>query len=219
MQFAMEALTRTFTAKTGITCALTVSASGKLTAQIREGAPYDVFMAADMKYPEEVYKAGLALKAPEAYARGRLVLWSAKAGVAPSLEGLTDEAIRHIALANPRTAPYGVAAEEALKRKGLYEALKHKLVYGESIAQTTQFISTEAAEAGFTAMSVVLSEQMQGQGKWVEIDPALYAPIDQGIVVIRREGVNRAAAEMFYAFMFSAEAKAILKQFGYEVNE
>lgn len=219
MQFAMEALTRAFTTETGIACNLTVSASGKLTAQIREGAPYDVFVAADMKYPDELFKAGLATRAPEAYARGRLVLWSAKPGLEPSLPGLADSAIRHIALANPRTAPYGLAAEEALKRQGLYEALAYKFVYGESIAQTTQFISTQAAEAGFTAMSVVLSEQMKGKGRWIEVDPALYAPIDQGIVVLRRAETDGAAAEKFYTFMFSAKAKAILKQFGYEINE
>ncbi|UII31479.1 molybdate ABC transporter substrate-binding protein [Fulvivirga ulvae] len=218
MQFAMKELTRAFTDETGVSCDLIISSSGKLTAQIIEGAPYDVFVAANMMYPNELYNQGLTLEKPRVYAYGKLVLWSMVAGVYPTLELLSDSTIQHIALANPKTAPYGVAAIEVLRGEGLYDRLRPKLVFGESIAQTNQFITTESAEAGFTSMSVVLSPQMAGKGKWIEINPSLYTPIEQGIVVIKNESGTEMAEE-FYAFIFSQRARQILTAYGYLVNE
>ena len=164
MQFAMRALTHAFEKQNGITCDLIISSSGKLTAQIKAGAPYDLFVSADMKYPEDLYKSGFALEEPKIYAYGKLVLWSMDQEVKPSLAVLKTQAIKHIACANPKTAPYGVAAVEALKHYGLYNQVKSKLVYGESIAQTKQFIISESAELSFTAKSVVLSPDLKGSG-------------------------------------------------------
>ncbi|MEO6187741.1 MAG: molybdate ABC transporter substrate-binding protein, partial [Ginsengibacter sp.] len=170
MQFAAKDLVNAFTSETGIKTKLIISSSGQLTAQIKAGAPFDVFISADMKYPMELFSSGHATKKPIVYAYGKLVLWSLVDSIAPSINTLTSARINHIAIANPKTAPYGMAAIEVLKRHALYEPLKNKLVYGESISQTNQFIISKSAGVGFTAKSVVLSPQMEGKGKWTEID-------------------------------------------------
>lgn len=218
MQFAMKDLASAFEGKTGIACELIIGSSGKLTAQIKQGAPFDVFVSANMMYPEEVQKSGLAAAPPRVYAYGKLVLWSMKEGLDPSIELLSDPSIHHIALANPKTAPYGAAALEALTKYKLLDQLKDKLVYGESIAQTSQYISAGAVEMGFTALSVVLSPEWKGKGKWMLIDAGLYAPIEQGVVVVRRENGREAAAMQFQEFLFSEEARKVLEGYGYAVS-
>ncbi len=218
MQFAMEALTNAFTEKTGIPCKTTISSSGKLTAQIKEGAPFDVFVSADMKYPQEIVNSGLAAVPPKVYAKGKLVLWSMNDYINPVPEMLIDNAVRHIAIANPKLAPYGMAAVSVLKKVDLLDKVEKKLVYGESIAQTNQFIITGAAEVGFTAMSVVVSPQMKGKGKWVEISRDYYLPIEQGVVLIKRENGLLEEAIKFYEFLSSPEAISIMGEFGYAEN-
>ena len=219
MQFAMEEIVMAFTEETGVPCDLIFGSSGKLTAQIVEGAPFDVLVSADMKYPESLQEKGLAESAPAVYAYGSLVLWTLEDSLELSLTALKSEEVRHIALANPKTAPYGVAAQDVLWHYGLYDAVKEKLVFGESIAQTNQFITSGAAEAGFTALSVVLSPQMQGKGQWITPDPAAYQPIAQGMVVVRREGRSTENGMAFRDFVFSDRAREILAKFGYFTNE
>ena len=147
------------------------------------------------------------------------MLWTINDSLDLSLTLLKGEKVRHIALANPKTAPYGAAAVAVLRHHGLYEAVKDKLVFGESIAQTNQFITSGAAEAGFTALSVVLSPQMQGRGRWITPDPASYQPISQGMVVIRRDGKSNKNGIAFRDFVLSDRAKEILTKFGYFTNE
>lgn len=219
MQLPMEAIAKRFTERQGVPCQLIIGSSGKLTAQIIEGAPYDVFVAANMKYPEAVYKAGKALDVPKVYAYGKLVLWSMSTDGPISLNSLEEPFIKHIAVANPKTAPYGVAALEVLHHYGLFEAVEDKLVYGESIAQTNQFITSKAAQIGFTAMSTVLSPQMKGKGSWMGIDAEQYTAISQGVVKLKREGTLEQEVQKFYDFLFSGEAREILKDFGYLMNE
>ncbi|WP_236974312.1 molybdate ABC transporter substrate-binding protein [Membranihabitans maritimus] len=219
MQFAMKALTEDFTNKTGIECDLIIGSSGKLTAQIKEGAPFDLFVSANMKYPQAIYEAGLANNFPEIYARGRLVLWTMSDKISPKIPSLSSRDIKHIALANPMTAPYGQAASEALQYYDLLDEISTKLVYGESISQTNQFITSGSAELGFTAMSVVLSPQMKNKGKWIEIPSKTYSPINQGVILIKRNSTNGENAKKFYNFIFSDSAKEILKGFGYNVDE
>ncbi len=216
MQFAMESLIQAFTSETGISCETAISSSGKLTAQIEEGAPFHVFISADMKYPTRLFENGFSTAEPKVYAYGKLVLWSRIDGLEPSIEVLSDERIRHIALANPKTAPYGAAALEVLTYYQLLDPLAQKLVYGESISQTNQFIISKAAEMGFTAKSVVRSPQMKGEGQWVDIDPSIYSPIAQGVVILKHSGENMPAARAFYDFLFSEKAQRILTDFGYE---
>jgi molybdate transport system substrate-binding protein len=218
MQFAMKELTRSFTDQTGIKCDLIISSSGQLTAQIKAGAPYDVFVSADMKYPDELFASGYATNKPAVYAYGKLVMWSMINGMKPSIDLLKNPEVNHIALANPKTAPYGTATIEVLKHYGIYENLKDKLVYGESISQTNQFIISKSAEIGFTAKSVVLSPEMKDKGSWIDIDEADYSPIAQGVVVLKHNNVEPANAEKFYNFLFSDKAKDIFTKFGYSVK-
>ncbi|GAA3520010.1 molybdate ABC transporter substrate-binding protein [Aquimarina addita] len=219
MQFAIEEITKAFTKKTGLSCTLVIGSSGKLTAQIKEGAPYDIFVAANMKYPNEIHKSGLAADIPKIYALGQLVLWSVDTEVPTSIRQLTHRNIHHIALANPKTAPYGEAAVQVLQQARMYDSVIDKLVYGESIAQTNQFIISKSAEIGFTAKSVVMSPRMKGKGVWVELDKNTYSPIDQGVVAIKSTEEHMKRSEKFYDFLFSSEAREILEDFGYLVTE
>ncbi len=217
VQFAMEELAEQFTKKTGIECDVIISSSGKLTAQIKEGAPYDLFISADMKYPELLHSFGLTTSPPKPYALGNLVLWSITVTQpAASIQKLGNVPhIKHIALANPKTAPYGEAAIKALRHYHLFDTLQSKLVYGESISQVNQFVISKTAEVGFTAKSVVMSPKMKGQGDWSEVPMESYPPIAQGVVVVKNGQVEK--AEAFYEFLFSQEAKVILERFGYGV--
>jgi len=215
MQYAIHSLVSTFTRETGIQCEVVVSSSGKLTAQIVAGAPYDVFVSADMKYPENLFNKGLTIAQPEIYAEGKLVLWSTNDEINPSIEILTNKQIKHIALANPKTAPYGSAAMEVMDYYKITESVKPKLVYGESISQTSRFITSGAAQVGFTAKSVVLSPHVNEPGKWIEIKSNTYKPIAQGVVVLNNRKEYLEQAKKFQDFLLSSVGKEILDKFGY----
>jgi len=221
VQYAMSELGTEFTHETGIALSVIIGSSGQLTAQINEGAPYDIFISADMKYPLSLYKKNIAVDPPKVYAEGSLVLWTMLKGIKPdkNLSILLSKKIDKIALANPRTAPYGTAAVQTLKKYGIYDKLKNKFVYGESIAPTNHFIYTGAAEIGFTAKSVVLSPKMKDKGSWIEIDPGSYKPIEQGCVILQY-GYDNHKTEVikFYKFLFSGKAKNILTKYGYIVR-
>lgn len=214
MQFAMEELCEAFAAETGIACHPVISSSGKLTAQITAGAPYSVFVSADMKYPEKLAQEGFTLAPPQIYATGQLIFWSMNLdSITPSI--LTSENVKHIAIANPKTAPYGKAAIDYLKTHNLYNAVEHKLVYGESIAQVNQFVTTHSVDIGITALSVVSTPGQKRQGKWQKLATNGYQPIQQGIVLLKSEANTEKKAELFYAFLFSEKAQAILQAHGY----
>lgn len=217
MQFAIEEIISAFEEKTGITCDLVTGSSGKLTAQILEGAPYDLLVSADTYYPEEIYSSGLSEGKPKVYGKGQLVLWTTNPEIKADLNILTDERIKHIAIANPKTAPYGVAAENVLKELQIYERIKDKLVYGESISQVNQFVSSGSADIGFTAMSAVLSDEMKDMGNWISISDSLYDPIAQAVVVMK--GERSEEAQKFVDFLFSEKGLEILVRFGYLVHE
>lgn len=221
MQYTMEALKAEFnkTDKTEIDVVL--GASGNLTQQIMQGAPFDIFVSADTSFPQKLAASNFAAEPPKVYAQGLLVLWSAKNNVQPTtdLKLLLTDNIQHIAIANPKTAPYGTAAELILKKYNLYDKISSKLVTGESITQTTQFIATKAADIGFTAKSIVISDEMKGKGKWIEFNQKDYPPIKQSAALLKYGQQNHtAAAKKFYDFLFSAKAKVIYKKFGYIVQ-
>ncbi len=217
MQFAMQEIAQAFTTQYGIQCDLIISSSGKLTAQIIEGAPFNVFVSADMKYPNELYKRGLAVEKAKVYALGNLVLWSAIEGVEPSLDLLGNDEIRHIAIANPKMAPYGKAAIEILKNYNIFQTVEDKLVYGESVLQANQFIISHVAEVGFTSKSVVLSDRSKNIGKWIPLDDAKYSQIEQGAILIKQKDAEEEKGKLFFNFLFSESAKVILKKHGYSV--
>ncbi|TDB60011.1 molybdate ABC transporter substrate-binding protein [Arundinibacter roseus] len=220
VQFVMQELQKTFEKDTGIKTELIVGSSGKLTAQIREGAPFDLFVSADTRYPQELFENGGTEGPPKIYAKGALVLWSRDSTVAPELSQLTTSAVRKIALANPRTAPYGEAAVQVLQKAGLYESVNSKLVYGESIAQTSQYVSTGAADMGFTALSMVLSPSLKNAGRWTLLDTTSYAPIEQAAVLLlhSESSPKRQPSQQFYDFLFSEKARAIFEKYGYTVR-
>lgn len=194
-----------------------VNSSGKFVTQIMNGAPYDVFLSADMEFPAKLYKEGYAVAAPRAYAYGALVAWTMKDLDLHSWQSaLTSTAVSKIAVANPQTAPYGREAMKALSRAKLDQTLSPKLVFGESIAQTNQYIFSAAADVGFTAKSVVLSPDLKGKGKWIEVPKDLYNPIAQGAVILKHgQETNPGLAQAFYAFLYSEKARAILERYGY----
>ena len=217
VQFAMQALEKAYEQNTGFAIKTIISSSGKLTAQIQNGAPFDVFLSADMKYPDTLFAAGFAEAKPRVYAYGSLVLWTMKEiDLSGGTKLLLEDKIQKIAIANPKTAPYGAEAIKVLKYYQRYENVMPKLVYGESIAQVNQYIFSRAADVGITAKSVVLSPEMRGKGKWLEIDPATYSPIAQGAVILKHGAKNHPqAARAFYDFLFSDTARKILKDYGY----
>ncbi|GJM27978.1 MAG: molybdate ABC transporter substrate-binding protein [Cyclobacteriaceae bacterium] len=213
MQFAMDDMVRVFENKTGLVCDLVTSSSGKLTAQIKEGAPFDLLVSADMKYPEELFRSGLSTEHPVVYAYGSLVLLSTVNNYQPVMEDLTTQTIRHIAIANPKTAPYGKAAMEVLQNYGLTDSIRHKLVFGENISQVNQFLVSGAAQIGFTAKSIALAPPMKERSRWTEIDESQYTPIAQGVVII--DNPNSARSRQFLDFLFSPEGQEVLQKYGY----
>ena len=187
----------------------TIGSSGKLYAQIAHGAGYDLYLSANYDYPKRLFEEGRSYTRPVVYALGRLVVVGKKP--LDSLEDLTT--LGRIAIANPKSAPYGAAAKEALIRAGLYERLEPRLIYGESIAQTVGY-ARHGADAAIVALSALKSGKLAGL-KATEVDPKLYTPIRQGMVLVR----PGAEAERFFAFLLSREAAAIFKEYGYGVPE
>lgn len=214
MQPAFNQLASRFQQQTGIPAKGSFAATGKLSTQIRQGAPFHVLLAADSDYSAQLQRDGFALQPPRTYAIGTLVIWTTREHTLDNWQQLlASPAIVHIAIADPKTAPYGREAARALKHYGLLRALQSKLVYGESIGQTNQFIATGAADIGFTAKASVIHSD---QGQWQELDRTSYQPIAQAAVLLTHaRSHQQQAAEKFYQFMFSAEAQEILKTFGY----
>jgi len=214
MHYTMQELSKVFTLQTGIPCDIITGSSGKLSTQILQGAPYDIFVAADMDYPNTLFQNKKTVVPPKIYAYGELVLWTTTSDVAPSLQILSLPEIKHIALANPKTAPYGRSAIEVLEKLNLLDRISYKLVYGESVAQASQFIFSQAADIGFTAKSVVMAPNTENKGKWTTINQQLYTPIAQGLVVLQNKE-QQEEIQQFYNFLFSDAATAILNTFGY----
>ena len=194
---------------------VTLGSSGKLTAQIKNGAPYGLFMSANMKYPQALYADGIATTKPVVYAQGGLAFLSTRKQEF-SMELLRSEKIKKIAVANPKTAPYGLAAVEAMKNAKVYDDVRSKFVYAESISQTVSYTMI-ATDIGIIAISSLYSPKM-GQYKegvnWACVDPKLYTPIKQGVVLLKHAQDNR-DYKAFYDFVLSDKAKEIFKKYGY----
>ncbi len=196
-----------------------VGGSGKLATQIERGAPYDLFLSANMKYPQKLYEDGKALDKPKVYAQGAIVYLSTKErDFSKGTKLLIDPSISKIAIANPRTAPYGKAAFEALAKANILDRVRSKFVFGESIAQTVAY-ATKAADIGLVAKSALFAPQMSRFKKginWSDVDPKLYAPIDQGMVMIM-SSKNKIDAKAFYDFILGAKAGKIFERYGYRL--
>ncbi len=219
VKYAFGELAKAFKDETGIEARGVIGSSGKLSAQIANGAPYDVMLSADMEYPQELYNKKIAVSVPKAYANGVLVLWTRQAlDLGKGMQVLSEPVIQKIAVANPRLAPYGREALHALQYFRLLPAVESKLVYGESIAQVNEYIDSKSADIGFTAKSVVLAPEMQNRGKWIEVPRGSYEPIAQGVVILKHGAESRLeSARKFIEFLFSAQARAIFEKYGYVV--
>jgi len=219
VQYAFEEISAVFEKETGIRIKTIIGSSGKFTAQIENGAPFDIFLSADMDYPKALEKEGLTHNSPQVYSYGTLVLWTMNdVHLSNGMQVLTEPGIKRIAIASPHTAPYGKQAVNALKHFKLYDKVHEKLVYGESIAQTNQFITTKAADLGVTAGSIVLAPDMKDRGQWLKIDKDAYEKIAQGAVILKyAEKDNLKEAKRFFEFLFSSEAREIFRKYGYDL--
>lgn len=218
MMPVMEEIGREFYAETGVDLALTQGASGKFATQIRNGAPFDVFISADTEFPDALVEAEFTDGPTAKYARGALVLWTMRGADVSSLQALTDSKIKKIAIADPTLAPYGRAAVEALKKAGVYDAVEKKLVYGESLSQVNQFVTSKAADAGFASRSIVETPKWKGKGIWTAVDPSLHAPIDQGLVVTKHGAqANPRLSKKLKELILGPKGRTILEKYGYSV--
>ncbi len=206
---------------------ITLGSSGKFSTQIENGAPFDIFMSADMKFPQALYDKKLAKSVPVIYAQGSIAMLSSKKlDFSKGINVIKDSSISKIAVANPKTAPYGTAAIEAIKNAGLEEVTKDKFVYAESISQVVTYATT-AADIGFIAKSSMYDEKMSQYKEninWVSVDPKLYTPIDQGIIIIDHsnnlvgligDNMKNEEIKAFYDFILSSRAKKIFENYGY----
>lgn len=215
LQSVIEVLQKDFKQRTGVTIEPIVGSSGKLVAQISNGAPFDVFLSADMDFPQTLFKNGLALKKPVVYARGSLIICSAQnIGFDNWPRMLMTSKIKKIAIANPAIAPYGKAAQQLLQKKGLLSEVKSKIVYGESISQVNTYITTQAVEVGFTTQSFIKDAEGKSTIYYKVMDAKDYQPILQGIVILKH-GAGNADAEKFYQYILSPAAGKIFKAYGY----
>ena len=218
LTYAMNELASSFEKETGCTVRVSTGSSGNFLTQIENGAPFDVFFSADIAYPKKLESEGLA--APDStyvYAIGKIVLWTrkdSKLDIAKGLAALTDSSVKKISIANPAHAPYGRAAEEALRKSGVYDGVKDRLVLGENISQAAQFVESGNADAGVIALSLVASPAMKDEGRYEPISENLYTPIEQGAVVTRT-APNPRAARMFLDYLRTPAMAAVLERFGF----
>lgn len=213
----MQAIAAGFEKETGHRVQAAYGATGKFYAQIRNGAPFEVLLSADEETPAKLIKENTAVAGSRfTYAIGKLVLWSAKPAIVDGAGAvLKNGGFNHLAIANPKLAPYGAAAVEVMKGLGVYESIQPKIVTGESIAQTHQFISTGNALLGFVALSQVLKDGKIEGSSWI-VPATLYAPIRQDAVILEK-GKGKPAAEALLKYLKSDKARAVTRSFGYEL--
>lgn len=217
MQYALIDIARIFTQQTGIAVAPSFASSGKLGTQALNGAPYELFLSADNSTTRKLQTAGITANTPKTYAIGSLVLWSLDPDFdAKHWQAWLKNSSGKLAVANANTAPYGQAAWQTLQKSGLLDSVQARLVTGESVGQTAQFVLTRAAQAGFVAKSQVVAPQVTPQGRWIEIPAALHVPIVQEMVLLKPASRNPDAQKLF-DFMLSPTAQAILLRYGYRL--
>ena len=217
LKFAMDSLVKSFSAGSGnVTVKLVYGSSGNFFEQISNDAPFDLFFSADLEYPQKLEQQHKTLSPIKTYGTGQIVLWSSR--LDPAKEGMNTlllPSVTRIAVANPAHAPYGRRAEESLKYYKLYDKVREKLVIGENISQTAQFVSTGAADIGMIALSLAVSPQLQKEGKYWLIPEASHRPLKQGYVLLQHARGNE-GAQKFATFIESAKARAILEHFGFQ---
>jgi molybdate transport system substrate-binding protein len=222
LQSALPAIVAQFEKDTGQKVTLTFGSSGNFYAQIQNGAPFDVFLSADIDYPQRLEASGHAERGSlYHYAIGRLVLWTRNDSgidIRQGLTVLTDARVRRIAIANPEHAPYGRAAVAALRHEQLYERVREKFVVGENISQTAQFVQSGSADVGLVALSLALSPTLKSSGTYVEIQESWYPPIEQAAVVVSSSRL-KALARQFVDYLRTPNSVRILRDHGFTVPQ
>jgi molybdate transport system substrate-binding protein len=215
LNFALPEIARQFrAADSAVELQIAYGSSGNFFAQIGNRAPFDVFLSADMEYPRKLSAAGIgAANSVFTYAVGRIVVWVPAGSTLDPATALRDPSVKHVAIANPQHAPYGRAAQAALRTLGLYQSVEPKLVLGENIAQTLQFVESGAADTGIVALSLALAPSLRARGRYWEIPPDAYPRMEQGGIILK----DSKAARDFRAFLLSGGGRRILKQYGFFV--
>lgn len=217
MQYAMDSIALLFEKEKGIKCDITAGSSGMLAAQIESGAPYDLFISADLTYPQGIFEKGNGEK-PFIYAKGRLVLVVGKNTNYQTIEeALSDSTMRRVGISDKRLAPYGMAADQYLKKVGLYDKIASRLVVGENIGQINQYLTTGSVDAAFTSYSFRIENEENF--KFFEVDPVNFEPIEQGAMILEhglKENAERSAE--LRDFLKSVKCKAVLNYFGYHTD-
>jgi molybdate transport system substrate-binding protein len=220
LQSALPAIASQFEKDTGQRVRLTFGSSGNFFTQIENGAPFDLFLSADINYPRQLEASGKAERGSlYQYATGRLVLWTRTDSgieVRHGLAVLTEAGVRRIAVANPAHAPYGRAAVEALRHERLYERVKNKLVFGENISQTAQFADSGSADVGLLAQSLALSPALEKSGTYFEIPESWHPPIEQAAIVIASSR-QKTLARQFIDYLKKPDVVRILQRYGFAV--
>jgi molybdate transport system substrate-binding protein len=220
LKFAMDEIVQAFLRhRPDIEVQVTYGSSGNFFAQLSNRAPFDLYFSADVDYPRKLITQGLAVKDTEfLYAVGRIVVWVPRRSALDlerlGMQALSDPSVRKVAIANPKHAPYGRAAEAAMKISGVYEQVQERLVYGENIAHTAQFIHTGAADIGIIALSLALAPAMREEGRYWEIPLDTYPRIEQSGVILPW-AKDMAAATAFQTFLLGPEGKAVLQRYGF----
>lgn len=223
LNFAFKELVAAFEKQSGHHVKLSLGSSGNFFSQIQNGAPFDLYFSADIRYPQKLEEAGYAVPGSlYRYAVGRIVLWVPGASPAAidklGMEALLDSSIRKIAIANPKHAPYGRAAVAAMEHFTVYERVKDRLVLGENISQAAQYVESGAADIGIVALSLALAPSMKAAGRYWEIPADAHPPLEQGAVILKSAKSPEAAKE-FLEFLRGAEGKAIMTRYGFVVPE
>jgi molybdate transport system substrate-binding protein len=220
---ALQEIGDRYQKQSGVQLKLSFGASGSLTQQIQNGAPFDLFFSADMDYPRQLIASGAADQASlYQYAVGKLVLWvPADSPLDLDRNGinvLLDPSVKKIAMANPQHAPYGRATAAALKHAGVYDRVADRLVLGENVAQAAQFVESGNAQAGFVALAHAVAPAMRGKGKYWEVPADFYPPLTQGVVVLSHSQHKKEAAE-FLAYIKTKQAAELLRKYGFTLPQ
>lgn len=207
-----------FETATGHTIRVVAGSSGNFYSQIKNGAPFDVFLSADTERPKLLEEEGLGVKDSRAtYAVGRLALWSLTPSLVKGADTLNSQHFKHLAIANPKTAPYGAAAMQTMQKLGVWDKLQPRIVTGENLGQTMGFIESGNAELGFVALSQVLDPKLKGKGARWDVPTELHEPIKQDMILLTK-GKDNPAARALMEFIGGPQAKAVIGRYGYELK-
>ncbi len=220
LQFAMQDIAARFEKTSGKRVKVVYGSSGNFFQQIQNGAPFDLFFSANVDYVKKLQGAGLVEEASlYQYATGKIVIWvrgESKVDLSAGVRALLDPAVRKIAIANPQHAPYGQAAVAAMKQENIYDQLADKLVTGENISQTASFVMSGSADVGIIALSLAVSPNMKGKGRYVEVPGADYPPIEQACVIVKASP-RKDTAQAFLEFVKTDATKDLLRSYGFGI--